>query len=120
MKFNWVTLHVKDLEKSIAFYQDVVDLPVQRRFGAPGSEIVFLGDGETKVELIAGRGNLQGFSPDISLGFAVPSVAAMIARVQTLGIPVHAGPFQPGPNIRFFYVLDPDGLQVQFSEDIQK
>ena len=32
------------------------------------------------------------------------------------GIAIHSGPFQPNPELRFLYVLDPDGLKVQFVE----
>ncbi len=35
------------------------------------------------------------------------------------GIPVLAGPFQPNPSIRFFYVHDPNGLRVQFVQDVK-
>ena len=53
MKFNWCTITVKDMEASLAFYRDIVGLPVSRRFSdRPDSEICFLGDGETQVELI--------------------------------------------------------------------
>ena len=53
MKFCWATIMVKDMEESLKFYQEIVGLKVDRRFEAgPGVEIVFLGNGETKVELI--------------------------------------------------------------------
>ena len=119
MKFNWVTIHVKDMAESLKFYQEIVGLPVARRMQTgPGGEIAFLGDGETQVELISSSEACSAMSPDISLGFAVPSVDEMMAVVQSKGIAIHAGPFQPGPNIRFFYVLDPNGLKIQFSEQL--
>lgn len=120
MKFNWVTLHVKNLDQSLNFYQNIVGLPLARRFQAgPGNEIAFLGDGETQVELIANtRDSLAGMSPDLSLGFAVESLDSTIAMLQDNGIAIHSGPFQPGPNIRFIYVQDPDGLKVQFAESL--
>ncbi len=34
MKYNWTTIMVKDLETSIAFYRDIVGLPINRRFQA--------------------------------------------------------------------------------------
>ena len=33
------------------------------------------------------------------------------------GIPIHSGPFQPNPHARFFFVLDPNGLKIQFVEN---
>ena len=118
MKFNWVTCHVKNLEASLKFYQEIVGLPLARRFTTgPGSEIAFLGDGETQVELIcSSRDTLAGMSPDISLGFAVDSIDRLLPVLQANGIAIHSGPFSPGPNLRFIYVQDPDGLKVQFAE----
>jgi lactoylglutathione lyase len=34
------------------------------------------------------------------------------------GVPVHSGPFQPNPHVRFFYVLDPNGLKIQLAETL--
>jgi len=53
MKFCWTTIHVKDMDKSLAFYQEIVGLPLVRRAQAsPEMELAFLGSGETQVELI--------------------------------------------------------------------
>lgn len=41
------------MEESLEFYTEIVGLNLNKRFKAgPGTEIAFLGDGETKVELI--------------------------------------------------------------------
>ncbi|MCE1253768.1 MAG: VOC family protein, partial [Anaerolineae bacterium] len=57
MKYLWTTIYVKDLDKSISFYSDLVGLKVLKRFpGKPGIEMAFLGNGtsdETLVELLA-------------------------------------------------------------------
>ena len=34
MQFLWTTVYVKDLDESIAFYSDLAELKVQRRFPA--------------------------------------------------------------------------------------
>ena len=53
MKFCWSTLYVKNMEESLMFYEEIVGLKVNKRFQAgPAMEIVFLGDGETQIELI--------------------------------------------------------------------
>ena len=117
MKYCWTTIMVTDLERSIAFYRDIVGLPVNRRFSAgPGSEIVFLGDGETEVELIKRIGPASSVGNAISLGFAVESLDDAMKFVKEHGIEIESGPFQPNDHIKFFYVLDPDGVRVQFSQ----
>ena len=118
MKFGHVTVNVKDLEESLKFYQDIVGLPIARRFPAgPGMEIVFLGEDETLVELIYNE-NSEGVSygQDISLGFEVESMDDMMDFVKEKGLLIESGPFQPNPNTQFFYVLDPNGLRIQFIE----
>lgn len=116
MKFAHVTIMVKDLEESLMFYQEIVNLPLVNRFPAgPGVEIVFLGEGETLVELIYNENNKDvSFTQDISLGFSVESIEDMMSYVQEKGLTIHSGPFQPNPNTKFFYVLDPNGVKIQF------
>jgi lactoylglutathione lyase len=118
MKFCWATITVKDMEESLKFYQEIVGLPVEKRFETrPGVEIVFLGDGETKVELIRNEQIKDvSFGQDISLGFEVDSIDEMMKLVKEKGIEIHSGPFRPNPHTKFFFVLDPNGLKIQFVE----
>lgn len=120
MRFCWSTITVKNMQESLNFYQEIVGLTVDRRLEAgPGVEIAFLGDGETKIELVCNEANKEGtIGQDISLGFEVKSVDEMMAFVKEKGIDIHGGPFQPNPHIKFFYVLDPNGLKIQFVENI--
>ena len=119
MDFGWVTIHVRDMGESLKFYQEIVGLKISRRMKPrPDMEIVFLETGKTEIELIR-DGAKPSFGNDISLGFRVDSVDDMIEILAAKNIPVHSGPFQPGPAIRFFYVLDPDGLKIQFFENIR-
>jgi len=120
MKFCWCTLMVKNIEESLKFYQEIVGLSVDRRFKAgSGTEIAFLGDGETKVELICNEANTEvSFGTDISLGFEVKKVDEMMAFIKEKGVSIHSGPFQPNPRVKFFYVIDPNGLKIQFVENI--
>jgi len=108
------------MEESLKFYQDIVGLKLERRFEAgPGVEIAFLGDGETKIELKREEAKKNvNYGEDISLGFEVDSVDDMMALVKEKGIAVHSGPFQPNPHVKFFFVLDPNGLRIQFVENI--
>lgn len=119
MKFCWATVHVKNMEESLKFYQEAVGLNMKNRYAnVPGKEMVFLGDGETQIELICDAALKEvNLGQDISLGFEVKSVEETMAKLAGLGIPIHSGPFQPSPHVSFFYVLDPDGLKIQFVEN---
>jgi lactoylglutathione lyase len=119
MAFLWTTITVKDMEESLKFYQEIVGLPLNRRFPAgPGMEIAFLGEDATKVELIYNP-NVKEVSmgTDISLGFAVGSVEEKIAFLEGKGIKLHSGPFSPNPHVKYFFIQDPNGLKIQFVEE---
>ncbi|HKM43622.1 MAG TPA: VOC family protein [Limnochordia bacterium] len=117
-KFRWATITVKDLEESIEFYRDIVGLSLNRRFPAGnGMEIAFLGDGGTEVELFYDpAATSREFGSSISLGFQVDSVEDMMNYVREKGFAIQSGPFQPNPQTKFFFVLDPNGLKIQFVE----
>ncbi len=120
MKFCWTTVTVADMERSLAFYCGVLGLEAAKRYPAgPGVEIAFLGTGETKLELIcrADEKDIR-IGGHISVGFEVESLDETMRRLAAKGVAVHSGPFQPNEHIRFFFVLDPDGLKVQLVENI--
>ncbi|MPN46473.1 hypothetical protein SDC9_194059 [bioreactor metagenome] len=117
MAFLWTTITVKNMEESLRFYQEIVGLPLSRRAGGPGMEIIFLGEGETKVELIYNEKTTDvNVGPDISLGFKVDSLDEKIAFLEGRGVKIHSGPFVPNPQTKFFFILDPNGLKIQFVE----
>jgi len=122
MKFCWVTINVKDLERSLSFYRDIIGLPVGRKMKPnPDMEIVFLGSGETQVELICGKkAGPVHVGKDISLGFEVESIDKFSEVLKEQNIPVNSGPFQPNPFVKFLYLLDPDGVKIQLVENIRQ
>jgi lactoylglutathione lyase len=107
------------MEESLQFYQEIVGLHLVERFPAgPGVEIAFLGDGETKVELICNAENqVIDVGTDISWGFEVDSVDDFMAVIKEKGISIQSGPFEPNPHTKFFFVNDPNGLKIQFVEN---
>ncbi|MDR1621820.1 MAG: VOC family protein [Synergistaceae bacterium] len=117
MRFGHVTVFVKNLEESLRFYHELVGLPVKRRFSPrPGTEIAFLGNGETEIELIDNHAQGDVFmGQGISLGFEVTSLQETLDFLRQKGIA--AGEVsQPNPQVKFFFVSDPNGLKIQFVE----
>jgi lactoylglutathione lyase len=121
MKFCWVTINVKDMESSLHFYQEIIGLNINRRM-KPNSdrEIIFLGSSGTQIELIYNtKVDDIAIGKDISLGFVVDSIEQISEMLKKKNIPIHSGPFQPNPSIRFIYTLDPNGIKIQFVENIK-
>lgn len=120
MNFCWCTINVKDMDESIKFYTGIVGLPIDRRYSAAeGIELAFLGDSQTKVELICNKHIREaGGKEGISLGFEVDSIENMMEFITSKSLKIDSGPFQPNPHIRFFFIKDPDGLKIQFVENM--
>lgn len=118
MKFCWSTLKVRNMDESIAFYENIVGLKTNQRFQAgPDMEIAFLGEGDTQIELISEKNRKEiEVGQDISWGFEVDSLDEMMLLLERNEIGIYAGPFQPNPFTRFFYILDPNGMKIQFVE----
>lgn len=121
MKFCWVTINVKNMEKSLHFYQEIIGLNINRRIKPnTDKEIIFLGSSETQIELIYNtKVDNIAVGKDISLGFVVDSIEQIIEILKKKNIPIHSGPFQPNLSIKFIYILDPNGVKIQFVENVK-
>ena len=120
MKFLWTTILVNNMDESLKFYEEITGLKLVNRFQAgPGMEISFLGEGETKVELICNE-NLKRLDAGnrVTLGFKVESLDEMINIVKEKGINIITGPVQSNPSIKYFIIQDPNGVKIQFAEQM--
>ena len=122
MRFCWTTVGVSNLDRSLAFYQEIVGLKLNRRIKPnENMELAFLGEGDTELELMFNSNNSEiRYGKDISIGFMVDSTEKLLELLASRGIPVLEGPVQPNPLIKFTFVQDPDGLKIQFVEELRK
>jgi len=119
MKMCWTTLMVDDMEKSLDFYQNLVELEISKRFTTPSqAEICFLSDGGgSTVELIFDLNvKIANRGTGVTLGFEVKSLDEMMKIVEEKGIKIERGPIATPSGLKFFYVFDPSGVEVQFVE----
>lgn len=118
MKFTFTTIHVKDLETSIRFYEEVVGMKVARRFPAgPNKEIAFMADGPAEIELICDQGaEVPVYGEYPSMGLSVDDLDKALEYVKSKGVEIAEGPIQPNPNTRFFFIHDPDGVNLEIIE----
>ena len=119
MKLSTITIMVRDMDKTIAFYRELAGLKVIRRF-SPGasdpSDIAFMpdADGDTALEFIQDAEAEKVVARNLTLGFA-----ARGALDELRAKAVHMG-FSPTeiisrpPKPLYFALSDPDGIRVEF------
>ena len=119
MRVNYAIVFVSDMKRSVAFYRDVLALPL--RFESPHwSE--FATDGAT-LALHASEADVPRVDDPQRLpagrcrpGLAVPDLAAFHARMVERGVPCLQEPKDVfGAQIAQY--LDPDGLGISVSEE---
>ena len=115
MKFNWITLHVKDLDRSAAFYGDYLGMKLSREFTQPGGRHFkfFEAENGMQVELIGGDGETVSAAA-LSLGVAVKDYDALLAKAREEGFMV-GEPRTLGGHLECFFAQDPDGVRVQIA-----
>jgi len=119
MKFCWITLTVKNMEESIKFYHELLGVEIAERFKAGEDvEIAMLGEAnKPKVELIHYKNNsVTAQASGLSIGFQVESLDKALEYVKEKNIPIKRGPFSPSPITRFFFIEDPNGIEIQIVE----
>lgn len=114
MHIRHVALMVKNIEKSIEFYEAITELTVSRRFKAGPGEVAFLsnGSGETEIELVCMPQGQKFEGKGMFICFETDKLDAMHKFAQDRGLNPSAVQ-DPGDETRYFYVYDPDGVSVQ-------
>ncbi len=116
-------LRVRDLDRSVGFYTELMGMKELRRNEVPGGRytLVFVGyesnPGQAEIELTHNWDQEAAY--DVGSGFghmavAVPDVAAACERVRSGGGKVtrEAGPVKHGTTVIAF-VEDPDGYKIE-------
>lgn len=114
MHIKHITFRVKNLEKSIEFYQMMTEQTVSRRFSAGQAELAFLtnGQGETEIEFIHIPGSPTIEAKGMFICFETDKLDEMHALAKAKNL--HPSEIQcPDDGSRYFYIYDPDGVSVQ-------
>jgi len=103
-----ITLRVKNLERSLEFYQKI-----------PGARVVMHRPGHVPFALIQiGKGRLgllqQGAPGAFHIEFDVADLDALYKQLQDAGIEAEEPPAHKGWGEYDFNVRDPDGNQIEF------
>ena len=111
---------VNDLEKTVAFYTQVLGLDEIRRHKSPrGSELVFLRtpNSEELIEICSypASGPVSFCSDLTHLAFEVENIEAFAAHATTLGYPLSDGPTESSSG-RFAFIDAPEGYEIELIE----
>jgi lactoylglutathione lyase len=117
-KFLHTRYRVNDLEKTCAFYREVLGLAETKRHQSPrGSELVFFSvpNSEEEIELCSfpasGKVEVQ---PDLThLAFEVEDLQAFAQHAESKGYPLSDGPTQTGSGSWIGFVDAPDGYEIE-------
>ncbi len=115
-------IRVLDLERSMKFYADALNLSVSSRLDFPDFTLVYLRNDEShfEIELTWNKGRDTPYTHGDGYGHVAVTVEdldAEHARMMALGIA--PGPIkQLGPEslARFFFMQDPDGYKIEVLE----
>jgi lactoylglutathione lyase len=108
---------VKNLEKSIDFYENITGLTITRCFKDGKAEIAFLAnkEGETSIELVCVPGAQKFEGKGLFICFLTDKLEESYKKAKLNGLDpsdMHA----PDAESRYFYVYDPDGVSVQLKQ----
>ncbi len=122
-------LRVKDLDRSVDFYTNVMGMKVFRRSDNEGGKytVVFIGYGDEStdpaIELTYNWGQDDGYEVGTGYGhiaIGVPDIYGICEKVEAFGmeVPRPPGPLKhTGPNGAVIaFIRDPDGYSIELGE----
>ncbi len=117
MKLNFLTFFIKDIDKTIEFYEKLAGLKVDMRFNPGIGEIIFMsnGDGGTKLEFIcADKAMAYKQGSGMTMCFLCDGDLNEV-RVEAVKLGYNPSDiYDKGPEPVNFKVLDPNGILVEF------
>jgi len=119
MKVSFTTITVRDLEKSVKFYTEIIKLKEIRRFSPQkGINIVFLEDEKNgRIELIEYEQKKVKEASDwdskVSIGFSVDSIEDCIKMLEENDIKIIRGPIHTPDGQKFLFISDPNDVEIE-------
>ena len=123
-RLGYVILFVEDLERSMAFYRDVIGVPFRLEgdgyveFATQGARFGLYD--RNRLEELTGQGPEPPEHPGGEVVFLVEDVDGEAARLRAAGAAVLTGPVDRPWGHRTLHVLDPDGFVVELAEEIPR
>ena len=123
-RVGYVILFVADLERSVAFYRDVVGLEFRLagdgyvEFATQGARFGLYD--RSRLEELTGQGPEAPAHPGGEAVFLVEDVDAEAARLRAAGAAILSGPVDRAWGHRTLHLEDPDGFVVELAVEIPR
>jgi lactoylglutathione lyase len=123
-RLGYVIVFVADLERSVAFYRDVIGLPFRLEgdgyveFATQGARFGLYD--RNRLEELTGHDPEPPEHPGGEVVLLVEDVDAEAARLRAAGATILSGPVDRPWGHRTLHVEDPDGFVVELAEEIPR
>jgi uncharacterized glyoxalase superfamily protein PhnB len=120
-----VSITVKDIQKSVAWYRDVVGFGIERAVEHEGKLVyVALKAGDVRISLNLDDG-AKGWDRIKGLGFSInfwttEDIDAIATRIKASGGKLDSEPVDADWGARFFRLTDPDGFKLAILKPLAK
>ncbi len=125
MKFLHTMVRVKDIEKSLAFYTDVLNMKLEHKKRLEDCWLYFLSDEENtcQIELTYNDETPEnGYDLGSGFGhfaFSVDSLDEFTQKINKLGYSYLYPPFDlNGKGSKIAFIADPDGYEIELIEKV--
>jgi lactoylglutathione lyase len=121
---GYVILFVGDLERSVAFYRDVIGVPFKlhgdgyAEFATRGTRFGLYD--RNRLDELTGQGSEPPRSPGGEVVFLVGDVDAEAERLAAAGATILSGPVDRAWGHRTLHLEDPDGFVVELAQEIPR
>lgn len=117
-RFLHTRMRVSDMDRTIAFYRDVLGLTVLERKVSPrGSHLAFLSvpNSQELIELCSfpASGPVHVQEDLVHLAFEVENLDQAIDDLKAKNVPVTDGPTLTSSGSRFIFIDAPDGYEIE-------
>jgi lactoylglutathione lyase len=121
--FANLILDVGDIERSLAFYHDMLNLPIERQEFLEGHRLAYLHAGQTQILLLQQPKNEQNptlhRSGGLVMKFYVSEIWKVATTLQEKRVTVLQALEMPSYGECTFLVADPDGYAVLLAEPVE-